>query len=126
MKTKSLPKLTASLLAALIFSFTTLAQAAPGDLDPTFGGKGAVRAGFGGGDDRSNAVAIQTDDKVVVAGHVEEGVYRRFLLMRCRSDGVADFAFGPAQTNIVTVGGGTGTTDSLEVAFGLDIQSDSK
>ncbi|MEO5720501.1 MAG: dockerin type I domain-containing protein [Chthoniobacterales bacterium] len=120
MKTRSLPKLTGALLPALIFSFATLTQAAPGDLDPTFGGTGAVRAGFGGGDDRVNAVAIQTDDKVVVAGYAEEGAYGRFLLVRYNVDGSLDGSFG--------VGGKVLTffAQSDSAANAITVQADGK
>jgi hypothetical protein len=46
-----------------------LALAAPGDLDPDFGGTGQVTSDVGFDDDDSaHAVAIQPDGKIVVAG----------------------------------------------------------
>jgi hypothetical protein len=45
-----------------------VAQAADGDLDPTFGSGGKVTTDFNG-TDVANALAIQSDGKIVVAGH---------------------------------------------------------
>lgn len=82
------------IIASLLFSTASVGFAAPGDLDLTFGGTGKIRAGFGGGDDRGNAVAIQSDDKVVAAGYASDGTYRRFLVVRYNADGSLDSAFG--------------------------------
>src|ERR687889_2760305 len=54
-------------LAASLLSITP-AQAAPGDLDPSFSGDGVVLTGFGGESDGGSAVAVQADGKIVVAG----------------------------------------------------------
>src|SRR6476620_2327143 len=55
-----------------------LAPAAPalgaaGDLDPSFGGDGRVATNLTAGNDAANAVAIQADGKVVVAGRTTGG-----------------------------------------------------
>lgn len=44
------------------------AVAEPGDLDDSFGGDGRVTTTFGSGDESANAVVIQADGRIVVAG----------------------------------------------------------
>jgi hypothetical protein len=44
------------------------ANAAPGDLDPTFGVGGRVTTEFVGGSASASSVALQPDGKIVVAG----------------------------------------------------------
>ena len=75
-----------TLIIAIIFAvvftfFTNYVQAAPGDLDPTFGNGGRVTSTkfFG------NAVAIQSDGKIVAAGNGLE---------RYNPDGSLDASFG--------------------------------
>ncbi len=41
--------------------------------DTSFSGDGFITIGFGDGDDEANAVAVQTDGKIVVAGEVDDG-----------------------------------------------------
>lgn len=83
-------------LIALLFSFTPVShvQAAAGDLDPTFGNGGKVTINFGSMD-TANAVAIQPDGKVVVAGYsvsVDPDV--DFTLLRYNPNGSLDLMFG--------------------------------
>jgi uncharacterized delta-60 repeat protein len=78
-------------LIALLCSVLVL-QGAPGDLDPTFGGTGKMRLGFGGGDDIGHAIAIQTDGKAVVAVN-SSGFVSGFSIRRYNSDGTLDTSF---------------------------------
>jgi uncharacterized delta-60 repeat protein/uncharacterized repeat protein (TIGR01451 family) len=60
-----------------------------GDLDTTFGSGGLVTIDFNGFDDIANAVAIQSDGKIVVAGFATvEGI--NFALARLNTDGSLD------------------------------------
>src|SRR5262245_684540 len=91
-------------------------QAADGDLDTTFGSGGIVITDFGG-DDVANAVALQSDGKIVAAGRTLFGGVSSFALGRYNSDGSLDTTFGTV---------GKVTTDSLGDAFALSIRSDGK
>ena len=83
-----------ALLASLLFalSLPSPAQAAPGDLDPTFGVGGKVTTDFGGGE-LAFAVAVQPDGKIVTAGGSDCCV-GAFRLARHNPDGTLDIAFG--------------------------------
>ena len=49
-----------------------LAQAADGDLDPTFGTGGMVMTDLNRSTDIANAVAVQADGKLVVVGQLQK------------------------------------------------------
>ena len=53
---------------SLLFSFTS-ALAADGDLDVTFGTGGIVTTAIGSAQDYAEAVAVQSDGKIVAAGY---------------------------------------------------------
>ncbi len=56
---------------AVLFLTPGKTRGAPGDLDSTFGTSGRVKGGFSGTADRANAVAIQSDGKIIAAGSSE-------------------------------------------------------
>ncbi len=87
---------------------------ADGTLDPQFGNGGTITTDFGG-DDKANALALQRDGQIVVAG-VAGG--RDFALARYRTDGTLDATFGTEGK--VT----TDFSDNADVAFALAIQPD--
>ncbi|MFG2642096.1 calcium-binding protein [Streptomyces sp. NPDC048370] len=61
-----------------------------GDLDPTFGGDGTVTTGFGTNGAAGNDMALQDDEKIVVAGDATGD----FALARFTTDGSLDTDFG--------------------------------
>ena len=114
------------LLATGLLAVVTPAQAAPGDLDPSFSGDGIVLTGFGGDIDGGSAVALQPDGKIVVAGttlgYGEGGDYRSdFALARFDSDGSLDTSFSGDGKQITDFGAGTVST-----AAAVAIQPDGK
>ena len=90
-----------AILAAQVV-LSPIANATPGDLDPTFGAGGKVTTDFaigGSSDDQANAMAIQPDGKMVVAGtsfFVAPGPApgRDVVLSRYNPDGSLDTSFG--------------------------------
>jgi uncharacterized delta-60 repeat protein len=97
---RSAAALVAALLVGLVFS--AAAQAAPGDLDPTFSGDGMQRTDFGLGDSSSKAIARQPDGKLVAVGRVLTTHGPDFGLARYNPDGSLDKSFS---------GNGKQTTD---------------
>ena len=96
-----------AIIAALTISMA--AQAAIGDLDPTFGTGGKVTTFVGSSNSVANTVAVQADGKIVVAGIP--------LLTRYNSDGSLDAAFGT--NGVVTISG-------INQGNGVVIQPDGK
>jgi uncharacterized delta-60 repeat protein len=105
--------------AALAFAFVAgalpgAAVAAPGALDPTFGTGGQVTTDFGGFDS-AQAVALQSDGKIVAAGSSGGD----FALGRYNADGSLDSGFGS---------GGKVTTDfgGFDAVSGVVVQPDGR
>ena len=65
-----------------------------GTPDATFDGDGTATIDFGGQDDFANAMALQADGKIVVAGYAAGG---RFAVARLNVNGSLDAAFGTVQ-----------------------------
>jgi len=90
-------------------------------LDRSFDFDGVVTTNISAGQDRAEAIALQADGKIVVAGHRNSGGGNNdFALVRYNTDGSLDTSFNG--TGIVTTAI-TGGNDEIE---GLAIQSDGK
>lgn len=91
-----------------------------GSLDASFGSGGKVTTDFFGGFDQAQAIAIQSDGKIIAAGVDVIGNSNDFALARYNSDGSLDSSFG---------NGGKMTTDffgSNDAASGIALQPDGK
>ena len=81
-------------LLSLLPMFATV-KAAPGDLDPSFGGSGIVTTRIGTVSDIGTSMALQTDGKIVVAGRSLSSVNNYdFAVIRLNVDGTLDESFG--------------------------------
>ncbi|MBI3620744.1 MAG: hypothetical protein HY208_00950 [Nitrospirae bacterium] len=92
-----------------------------GTPDATFGAGGVVTTAIGAIDDEAFALVLQADGKLIAAGFSDDGVQRRFALVRYKADGSVD------TTNFGTLGIVTtaiGTID--DEAFALVQQPDDK
>jgi len=95
-----------------------------GSADSSFGSGGIVITDFAGSTDRAEALVIQPDGKIVVAGFATRGSVTfadsDFAVARYRSDGSLDGGFGV---------GGKVTTDlggKSESGFGVALQTDGR
>jgi uncharacterized delta-60 repeat protein len=80
-----------------LFVSVQMAQAADGDLDPTFGTGGTVMTDLGRSTDIANAVAVQADGKLVVVGQTYKNndfSDEDFVVTRYNTDGALDTTFG--------------------------------
>jgi uncharacterized delta-60 repeat protein len=93
-----------------------------GSLDTSFDGDGWLTTGFGASNvsDNGNAVAIQADGKIVVAGGSQNGSKTDFALARYNANGSLDTSFD-GDGKLTTAIGST-----FDTAFGLAIQSDGR
>jgi uncharacterized delta-60 repeat protein len=103
------------LLALLLFTAIS-SRAAPGDLDTAFGSGGKVTTPVGAGRDLAQAVALQPDGKIIVAGYAQSD----FALVRYHPDGSLDTAFGTNGKAITPVGVAT------DEAYAVAVQPDGK
>jgi uncharacterized delta-60 repeat protein len=114
------------LTAFAVAAFVTISHqviAAPGDLDLTFGGTGKVTTSVGSFHDSGQAVAVQNDGKIVMAGYVYQNGYD-FAVVRYNADGSLDSTFngtGKATTDFSTV-----TSNNDDIAQSVAMQSDGK
>jgi uncharacterized delta-60 repeat protein len=99
-------------VALIALTTLSLASAAGGDLDPSFGDGGkVVTRGASGGGARATEVAVQLDGKVVVLGRAfPEGP----MLVRYLRDGSLDTGFGNGG-RAATFGGGDPAASALAV-----------
>jgi uncharacterized delta-60 repeat protein len=100
---------------ALVAGFTT-----GGALDPTFGTAGITTTAFTTQGDQANAVALQADGKIVVAGRTALFGTSDFAIARYTADGTLDSSFGS---------GGKATVDFLsgnDGAQAVVVQPDGK
>ena len=109
--------------SALVVNGTALvssAAAAAGDLDTTFSGDGKATTAIGAGFDGGNAVVLQPDGKIVLAGYSHNGTNKDFALVRYNPDGSLDTAFSGDGKLTTPVG------SSEDEALGVALQSDGK
>jgi uncharacterized delta-60 repeat protein len=93
-----------------------------GVLDAPFGlgGDGKVTTSVGSFNDIASALRIQSDGKIVAAGHSSTGVKNDFALVRYNTDGTLDAPFGIGGKVTTLIG------SSNDIAAALGIQSDGK
>lgn len=96
-------------------------RGAAGRVDTSFGAGGRVVTPVGTGEDFANAVAVQADGKVLVAGAVATTAGTQFALVRYDRDGTPDAGFGNAGKVLGAVG-----TRGNDVAAAIALQADGK
>jgi uncharacterized delta-60 repeat protein len=104
-----------------VHEFLVLRSNSDGSPDTSFGHSGVVRTQLYGGwdeDERIDGLALQTDGKIVVAGHAGGG----FELARYDTDGSLDTSFGPDHKGTVH----TFVGNSSSAAHAVAIQADGK
>ena len=98
--------------------FATARYTNTGVLDTSFGSGGIVTTAFFSADAQANAIAIQSDGKIVVAG-LGKNTNNDFSIVRYTSAGALDTGFGTGGKKQVSVGTNDGAT-------GIVIQPDGK
>jgi uncharacterized delta-60 repeat protein len=87
---------------------------ADGDPDPTFGTEGFADEGISGQRDAANAVALQADGRIVVAGKAKS-LNPDFAVARFAADGKLDESFGEAGVFSVDLFGSSDIGESVAV-----------
>ncbi len=107
------------IVSLLVFPllFSSPSQAAD-DSAATFGSNGQLTTGFSIYDDKANAMAVQSDGKIVVAGESENGADTDIAIARYNRDGSLDPTFNT--TGQVTVAVGSANDRCLAVAIQKD------
>ena len=91
-----------------------------GTLDTTFDGDGIVNVDIGAGADIAQAIAVQSDGKILVSGYGNNGSNDDFAVVRLNSNGSLDISFSGDGKVLQSI------TASGDRPYGLLIQSDGK
>lgn len=97
---------TAFLTWIVLIAAPTLAVAQAGQLDTTFANKGIFLDNFSSATGTASAVALQSDGKIVVAGHsgAENTTAGRGVVLRLNTNGTLDSSFGSAGVISIKLG----------------------
>ena len=76
-----------------------------GTLDASFGAGGIAIHVIGCGEERTRAIALQADGKIIVAGYFNEGIDDQTFVTRFNSDGTVDNTFGNNGTATLDIAG---------------------
>ena len=106
-------------LLALMATFT-FAQAQPGILDPTFGTGGIVTTSLITGYNKSEAIAVQPDGKIIACGNVGLTSNYNIGVARYNENGSLDNTFGLGGMNVIEV------SAFKDFALGIALQADGK
>ncbi len=87
-----------------------------GHLDPAFGNNGRVVTDFGPAFDEAQAMALQANGKLLVAGRVREGNKDDIGVLRFKPGGGRDLSFGAGGRALTDVAGGTDAARDVIVA----------
>ncbi|MFZ4764994.1 MAG: choice-of-anchor D domain-containing protein, partial [Roseimicrobium sp.] len=79
---------------------------ANGSLDTAFGTDGIVTTQVGATDDRANAIALQTDGKIIIVGSTHNGSNSDLLVARYLANGALDTSFGNGGKVAIDIAGG--------------------
>lgn len=113
--------------AAEMEQFESRQLLSAGALDPAFGGGAEVTTNFNAGgssDDKGQAIAVQSDGKVLVAGTVERSAGNSdFGIVRYKADGTIDTSFGTNGKVVIPFNLSGRQTDR---ATGIAVQADGK
>jgi len=101
------------------YDFAVLRYNTDGSLDKTFSSDGIQVTDIGFLDNRANAVAIQTDGKIVLAGYASNGTNNDFAVARYNNDGSLDKSFSSDGIQTTDFGGN-------EPAQSIALQTDGK
>jgi uncharacterized delta-60 repeat protein len=91
-----------------------------GSLDTTFDTDGKVTTAIGSGTDIAFSVVLQSDGKIVVAGHSYNGTNDDFAVVRYNTNGSLDTTFDTDGKVTTAIGSGT------DAAYSVVLQSDGK
>jgi uncharacterized delta-60 repeat protein len=99
---------------------TVTVRGLPGSVDTSFGANGKIILPVGTGEDYGNAVAVQSDGKIIVAGSSAISTGTVVSLARFSRDGQLDVTFGIGGKVLTAVG------DRSDAAYALALQPDGK
>jgi uncharacterized delta-60 repeat protein len=116
---------TIAVALAAMLALVPAALAASGALDASFGTGGRLTVNPGGDFGGFNAVAIQPDGKIVLAGWASAGPDTEMAITRLNADGSPDTTFGTGGTTLINYSGNPGLP-VFDIASAVALQADGK
>lgn len=95
--------------------FSALRYNANGTLDTTFASAGKFSSAFSGLHEQGKAIAIQNDNKLVIAGDVSNGSSFDFGLIRLNANGTLDTSFGVNGLRTTGIGPGVDSANAVAI-----------
>lgn len=111
---------------AMLFAFCALRYDQFGALDMSFGAGGSIRTSVSAISSVANAVTMQPDGKIVLAGNCAGANNDDFCALRYHGNGTLDTTFGNGGTVVTPVGSAINTPNVLDVARAIVLQPDGK
>lgn len=102
------------------YDFAVVRYNSNGTLDTTFNTTGKVMTPVGTGADNGWSIALQSDGKIVVAGHSMVGANNDFAVVRYNSDGTLDTTFNGTGKATTAIGAGH------DYGYDVGVQADGK
>lgn len=99
---------------------TVTVRGTAGSVDTSFGAAGKIITEVGAGEDYANAVTVQADGKVIVAGSSRTNTATVVSLVRYSIDGDMDVTFGTGGKVLTSV------SERSDVAYAIAVQPDGK
>jgi uncharacterized delta-60 repeat protein len=114
---KCLVVLSVALFSQAVCPASGLLMTPSGNLDLMFGSAGVVTVDFNGANDRANAIAIQSDGKVILGGFATAAgsSLEQFALVRLNPDGKLDSSFGSGGKATTFFGGLTNEVTGVAI-----------
>lgn len=112
MRKKNLSAGIVILIICTFFPFSTMANT---QIDTSFGDAGVSLQDFKLGDDEAQAIAVQDDGKILVAGYSSNGAVKDLIVSRFSEDGTLDIDFNSAGTFTYSLGSGDTIGRSLAI-----------
>ena len=97
------------------WNFSLVRYNANGSLDSSFGTGGKVMTSMGTTFAGANALAVQSDGKLVAAGHSADSSYTDFALARYNANGTLDSSFGNGGKAITPIGRSSDYINALAI-----------
>lgn len=114
-----------TVFSLIVAFFTHCIFAQDGSPDNSFGSSGKVSVAIGTVNQKGNAVAVQTDGKIIVVGSTGNGVNSDFAIIRLNANGTLDNTFD-SDGKVTTDFAGWDANNSNDYATSVAIQADGK
>ena len=104
-----------ALLLVVTLLLSVVSAQAGGNLDPAFGDRGMVVTDFGIDNDEAQALAVQADGRILLAGFSTGSVLKDVAVARYHPDGKLDTSFQSTGFTTFTVGSGNAVAQAIVV-----------